>query len=85
MSFLNATHKIKFTVDADGKPLTIVSAEKQTIVAGTLSALTTQFSEDEAVIGIGRIVATAATVYGGMVATNWKLTGGLRFNPFAVA
>lgn len=76
------TQVVKLTLDGDGKPTAIASTEEKALVPGVLAHFTSALSADTAVIGIGRTIGHALEIYAPMVLTNFKLTGGLRFNPF---
>lgn len=82
MSIFGKTQVLNLTI-VDGKPTAIKSVEEKNLFSGTLAAITSEFQEDQAVVGAGRLVATGLKVYGGMLFGNRQATGRFRWDPWA--
>lgn len=88
MSILSQTTRCTLVLDpVSGLPTGIVagSAKKETIIAGTIAGLTSQFSETDVVKGIGATAAVALVAYGSMQLARKRLVGNFAFNPIAQA
>lgn len=78
------TYKMKIVRDAAGLPTGVSNVEKLSIGSGVIAGLSSVASEDVAVIGIGRTLATIGLTYAAAVGTNYLLTGGFHVNPASV-
>jgi len=78
------TVKTVLTLDpVTGLATAITSSVAEDFLAGTISGITSVFSKNEVVTGMGRTVATAVGVYAGMQLTRKKLVGNFAINPLA--
>lgn len=68
-----------------GLATSIVSSEKKNLLSGALAHITSTFSQDKVVTGLGRTVGAAATHYGVMQLTRKKHVGDYAINPLKPA
>lgn len=77
------TVKTTLTLDpTTGLATAIASSVQEDLVAGTISGITSQFTKNEVVTGMGRTLATAAMVYGSAQMASKSLQGRFALNPF---
>jgi len=78
------TVKTVLTLDpTTGLATAIASSVKEDFLAGTISGVTSVFTKNEVVTGVGRTAATFLGIYGGMQLTRKKLVGNFAINPLA--
>jgi len=81
---IDKTVKTVLGFDAtSGLATSIVSSVKQDLIEGTISAITSDFTKDTVVTGIGRTVGTFLKVYGSAQLTRRSLVGNFAWNPLA--
>lgn len=75
------TYKTVLTLDANDMPTAIASTAKEEMIAGTISGITSNFTKDTVVTGLGRTLGVAASHYAVAVGINKQLTGNFNWNP----
>jgi hypothetical protein len=71
------------TLDATtGLATAIAKSEAKDLVAGTIAGITSNFTKDEVVTGMGRTLATAVLVYGSAQMASKGLQGQFALNPY---
>lgn len=77
------TYKTVLTLDADDKPTAIASTTEESLVSGTISGLTSKFTKDTVVTGMGRTLSEAVQIWGVAAFTRNRLGFDFSVNPFA--
>ena len=81
-SAFSETRTCKLTFDANGLPNGVTAAAKEDVVSGTIKGITSLFTGDEVVVGLGRTLATAVVGYGAAQYARKRATGAFAFNPW---
>lgn len=77
------TYKTVLTLDADDKPTAIASTTEENAFTGMISGLTSKFTKDTVVTGLGRTLSELGQVWGVAAFTRSRLGFDFSINPLA--
>lgn len=82
-TILGQTYSATLTFDANGAPNGVTAVNKESLVSGTIAAITSVLTADKIVCGAGKTLATLAVPYATAVLAARAQTGSLKWNPFS--